>query len=83
MTDELNQRLLKPQSRRTYHAIPPLYIEDIPEVNQDRNTNGSDSEDAVNLGSPRACHKCACCEQPSPPLDRKFPENDSQSYIQI
>ena len=48
-----------------------LDIEDVPEVNNDSNTNGNNGQDTVNLGGPREGHKGPTREKPDPPIEGK------------
>jgi len=58
----------------THHSITLLDIEYVPKVNQHRNSDRKDCEDAIDFGSPCASHEYSSGDEPSPPLHGKLPE---------
>lgn len=53
----------EPHWRKTsiYHAMTLLDVKDIPEIDEDRNANSYNCQDAIDFGSPGAGHECPCC----------------------
>ena len=53
-------------------------IQDVPQVDQDRDADGKNCEDAVHFGSPSAGHEDAGSDEPGPPCQCELAKIDRE-----
>ena len=50
-----------------------LDVQDVPQVDDDSNTDGDDGQDAIDFRSPSEGHKSPSSEDPNPPVPGEVP----------